>query len=215
MVYSPPTPYNPPSERSPPSENFFPPGSEFPGEPEPHRRRGSFSFLRRTKSGTQLATSKSPSRTKLNKKQRTASREQEMSREQIPSSPPRIPDIPHPTQLQTFGGERARSAQPGLGASRMGGSFQGNQTSRSYPNTMGFRPYNNVPMPPIPGPVPDGKGGYTDPGARTESMTHRGRYSYASSVISTVNSPRRMRRRKDPTPFKYVSVLHDSVRSPR
>ncbi len=41
-----------------------------------------------------------------------------------------------------------------------------------------------------------------DPYARTESMTHRGRYSYASSAISTLNSPRRVRRRKDPTPFK-------------
>jgi hypothetical protein len=41
-----------------------------------------------------------------------------------------------------------------------------------------------------------------DPYPRTESMTNRGRYSYASSQISTVNSPRRVRRRKDPTPFK-------------
>lgn len=38
--------------------------------------------------------------------------------------------------------------------------------------------------------------------ARTESMTHRGRYSYASSAVSTINSPRRLRRRKDPTPYK-------------
>jgi hypothetical protein len=38
---------------------------------------------------------------------------------------------------------------------------------------------------------------------RTESMTHRGRYSYASSTAQVnVNSPRRVRRRKDPTPFK-------------
>lgn len=44
-----------------------------------------------------------------------------------------------------------------------------------------------------------------DPYARTESMTHRGRYSYASSAVSTINSPRRVRRRKDPTPFKYVN----------
>lgn len=42
----------------------------------------------------------------------------------------------------------------------------------------------------------------SDPYARTESMTHRGRYSYASSAVSTVNNPRRLRRRKDPTPYK-------------
>lgn len=38
---------------------------------------------------------------------------------------------------------------------------------------------------------------------RTESMTNRGRYSYASSMAPVnVSSPRRVRRRKDPTPFK-------------
>ncbi|EMR72078.1 putative septin aspe protein [Eutypa lata UCREL1] len=37
-------------------------------------------------------------------------------------------------------------------------------------------------------------------------MTHRGRYSYASSAISTINSPRKVRRRKDPTPFNILIV---------
>lgn len=42
-----------------------------------------------------------------------------------------------------------------------------------------------------------------DPYAKEGSMAHRGRYSYASSAVSsTFNSPRRARRRKDPTPFK-------------
>lgn len=60
----------------------------------------------------------------------------------------------------------------------------------------------NVPIPPVPS--NGGRNGdWVDPYARTESMTHRGRYSYASSAISaTINSPRRVRRRKDPTPFK-------------
>lgn len=62
----------------------------------------------------------------------------------------------------------------------------------------GRGPLTAVPAPP---PVPNTP---WDPYARTESMTHRGRYSYASSAISTINSPRRVRRRKDPTPFKYV-----------
>jgi hypothetical protein len=64
-----------------------------------------------------------------------------------------------------------------------------------------------VPVPPMPSsPSQQKNGEYVDPYARTESMTHRGRYSYASSAISTsgINSPRRVRRRKDPTPFKYV-----------
>lgn len=45
-------------------------------------------------------------------------------------------------------------------------------------------------------------------GQRTSSMTNRGRYSYASSTApgggGGVNSPRRVRRRRDPTPFKYA-----------
>ncbi|RMD44701.1 hypothetical protein DV735_g278, partial [Chaetothyriales sp. CBS 134920] len=43
-----------------------------------------------------------------------------------------------------------------------------------------------------------------DPYSRTESMTHRGRYSYAPSVVSNTSSPRRVRRRKDPTPFNVL-----------
>ncbi|SPQ19698.1 d6ca6414-1f57-4269-afd7-85c6dd07724c [Thermothielavioides terrestris] len=57
----------------------------------------------------------------------------------------------------------------------------------------------SVPPPPIP------NGGF-DPYAHTGSMAHRGRYSYASSAISTINSPRRVRRRKDPTPFNILIV---------
>lgn len=56
------------------------------------------------------------------------------------------------------------------------------------------RPQSGVASPTANSPV--------DPYARTESMTHRGRYSYASSAVSTVNSPRRVRRRKDPTSYK-------------
>lgn len=43
-----------------------------------------------------------------------------------------------------------------------------------------------------------------DPYANIGSMAHRGRYSYASSAVSTIHSPRRVRRRKDPTPFKFA-----------
>nr|AAL18019.2 Sep4a [Coccidioides posadasii]AAW68429.1 Sep4a [Coccidioides posadasii] len=37
-------------------------------------------------------------------------------------------------------------------------------------------------------------------------MAHRGRYSYASSAVSTINSPRRVRRRKDPTPYNILVI---------
>ncbi|KAJ5154597.1 uncharacterized protein N7500_010036 [Penicillium coprophilum] len=66
----------------------------------------------------------------------------------------------------------------------------------------------------IPEPIPRPQSGVTasmaasnvDPYARTESMTHRGRYSYASSAMSTVNSPRRVRRRKDPTSYNVLVI---------
>ncbi|PWW73806.1 hypothetical protein C7212DRAFT_354136 [Tuber magnatum] len=45
-----------------------------------------------------------------------------------------------------------------------------------------------------------------DPYAKEDSMAHRGRYSYASSAVSTVNSPRRVRRRRDPTPFNILVI---------
>ncbi|KAK3674382.1 hypothetical protein LTR78_005851 [Recurvomyces mirabilis] len=50
-----------------------------------------------------------------------------------------------------------------------------------------------------------GGGGSLD---RGESMAHRGRYSYASDMapVNAVNSPRRVRRRKDPTPFNILVV---------
>lgn len=55
----------------------------------------------------------------------------------------------------------------------------------------------------VPRPIPSPMGtDNPDPYARAESMTHRGRFSYASSQVSTVNGPRRLRRRKDPTPYK-------------
>ncbi len=113
-------------------------------------------------------------------------REQELQRQRdasIPKSPPRLPVLyngaPAP-QLQTFGGD----TQP-----------NDHSSTTPRPSMEPARSAVSVPPPPIP------NGGF-DPYARTESMTHRGRYSYASSAISTINNPRRVRRRKDPTPFK-------------
>lgn len=75
--------------------------------------------------------------------------------------------------------------------------------SRDSTTNTGSNTYN-VPIPPIPG--TQGNGAYVDPYAKTESMTHRGRYSYASSAVSTINSPRRVRRRRDPTPFNILVI---------
>lgn len=192
--------HNSTSGRSPPPEDpSLPSIPESNGGQEQPRRRGSFSFLRRTKSGTQLSTKRTVSGGKLTKKQKAIAREQKMAQEPTPQQPPMIPAIPRPTQLQTFGGENAMLDSMNLVSDRTRGN-QHNVSPRSL-GTSGSAMYSNVPIPPIPGNSKE-RGRHVDPYARTESMTNRGRYSYASSAISTINSPRRVRRRKDPTPFK-------------
>jgi hypothetical protein len=142
-------------------------------------RRSSFSFLRRGKSVERLNSGKrSTSGAKLTKKQRKE-RDLQAQREaaMLPKEPPKLPAPAQPAPLQTFGGDVAHRA----------------------PSTDDVAGAHKPPLPPMPG---SHKGAFVDPYARTESMTNRGRYSYASSTVSTLNSPRRIRRRKDPTPFK-------------
>lgn len=148
----------------------------------PPRRSSLGMLLRRSKSGELKG-----------KKQQQQLREQELQRQRdasVSKSPPRLPVLyngaPAP-QLQ-IGGE----VRPDSLAILSGKADQSQYTPRPSmdPSVV------SVPVPPVP------NGGWVDPYARTESMTHRGRYSYASSAISTINSPRRVRRRKDPTPFK-------------
>ena len=190
--------HNSTSGRSPaPEDSPLPSIPESNGGQEQPRRRGSFSFLRRTKSGTQLAK-RTVSGGKLTKKQKVTAREQAMTPEHIPQLPPMIPPIPQPTHLQTFSGEIARPDSMTIVSGRNRENHDG--SASGYPQINGSAMYSNVPIPPIPRDLP--AGGYVDPYARTESMTNRGRYSYASSAISTINSPRRMRRKRDPSPFK-------------
>ncbi|KAH8886874.1 hypothetical protein GQ53DRAFT_340162 [Thozetella sp. PMI_491] len=133
------------------------------------------------------------------KKQQQAAKEQELQRQRdaIPKSPPRLPVLyngaPAP-QLQTFGGD----ARPDSLAI-VSGRADHHSSTTPRPSMEPARSVVSIPPPPIP------NGGW-DPYARTESMTHRGRYSYASSAISTINSPRRVRRRKDPTPFNILVI---------
>lgn len=189
--------------------------------PPPQRpRRSSFSFLRGQKSSEMRSASRSTNRSTSMKKISKKNKQDDLSQKQnqqeaagISQQAPRLPSHPPLPQLNSFGGENARPAyldnnpRPSVSAynirpsidSRMGAisppSFPITSSTSSLPR--------NVPIPPIPGSPPGaGREGWVDPYARTESMTHRGRYSYASSAISTINSPRRMRRRKDPTPFK-------------
>ncbi|KAI0877974.1 septin [Hypoxylon argillaceum] len=153
-------------------------------------RRSSFgNLLRRTKSGDL-------------KNGRKGSQGQQ--REPVPNSPPRLPALyngSQPQPLQTFGGE-TRPDSVAIVSGKADHSFH------RYPPRASIEPgrpsmSSSIARPPVP-PVPNGA--WVDPYARTESMTNRGRYSYASSAMSTINSPRRVRRRKDPTPFNILVI---------
>jgi hypothetical protein len=165
------------------------------GKSHPPRRSSLGLLLRRSKSGD-LGS-------KGSKKQQAAQREQELERQRreaaaIPKSPPKLPALYNglaPPKLQSFGGED----RPDSAAANRAGGYQQGRASMEPTRSAG----SGVPIPPIPSSNGGNRNGdWVDPYARTESMTHRGRYSYASSAVSTINSPRRVRRRKDPTPFK-------------
>ncbi|KAI1349932.1 septin [Xylaria sp. FL0043] len=152
-------------------------------------RRSSFgNLLRRSKSGELKGGRKSS----------------QQQKEPVPDSPPRLPALyngSQPQPLQTFGGD-TRPDSFAIVSGKADHSFH------HYPPRASIEPgrpsmSSSIARPPVP-PVPNGA--LVDPYARTESMTNRGRYSYASSAISTVNSPRRVRRRKDPTPFNILIV---------
>lgn len=177
------------------------------GEPQHGPRRGSFSFLRRQKSKDGGNGLRSASGSKMGKKQKALAEEQLRQQQAIPAQPPRLPTHAPLPQMNTFGGDSAevRPDSIAIMSNRLGSySPAGSRVPQGHGNTV--QPPYGVPVPPIPGPKSAARntsnGGYVDPYARTESMTHRGRYSYASSAVSTLNSPRRVRRRKDPTPFK-------------
>jgi hypothetical protein len=155
--------------------------------------------VRRSSLGQLLRRSKS-SEFKGSKKQQAAQRE-ELERQRreaaaIPKSPPRLPDLYNgaaPPELPYGGEDRPDSVAIVSGKANYQG--RGSMEPGRYDGP------GSVPIPPIPS-NGSRNGDWVDPYARTESMTHRGRYSYASSAVSTINSPRRVRRRKDPTPFK-------------
>jgi hypothetical protein len=166
-------------------------------------RRTSFNFLRRKSSSeTRGAVGhRSASGGKMSKKQRALAQEDALRRQReaalLPKQPPRLPSHSPLPQIDNFGGDDARPDSVAIISNKAGGyGHNFSRPSVEYrraPSTSSAAP-----------PLRDSSPSYMehDPYARTESMTHRGRYSYASSAMSTVNSPRRVRRRKDPTPFK-------------
>ena len=174
----------------------------------PPERRSSFNFLRRQKSADSANNRKTLKKQKHMQVQQPA----------VPPIPPQLPTHAPLPQINSFGGENARpgryydpfSADGGSNNLNVNNSAGARISTSSYQpvarpmtNSSGLPPHG-VPIPPIPNSLPVSRNGDFDPYATAESMTHRGRYSYASSAVSGggINGPRRVRRRKDPTPFK-------------
>ncbi len=134
-------------------------------------------FLRRSKSTEPFAEGKPPLTERKSSSSRLlrkkSSERDELARQREANVIP-----PQPPKLPFF------TPQPQL--QTFGGEMAGSDKAKT----------GSVPIPPMP------NNENIDPYARTESMTHRGRYSYANSTISTMSNPRRVRRRKDPTPYK-------------
>ncbi|KAI9655778.1 MAG: hypothetical protein M1821_005213 [Bathelium mastoideum] len=201
--FSPPRPPTTASRDAPPSSHahaYYPAAvpeeqSQVNGaarrDSSPPARRTSFGFLRSRSTERKVSGGKM-------RKQKAREKEEQLRREReaataIAPKPPTLPKFAPLPVMNTFGGDRPDSI-----------AIISNQASNHQPSNMyASSPPATVPIPPVPTTPSQG---YVDPYARTESMTHRSRYSYASSAVSTFNSPRRVRRRKDPTPFNIMVI---------
>lgn len=220
-------PLSPTTPRSAPPHRISSEGST--GEKP---RRSSFSFLRRSKSREEnIARNQSDGKRKLARRNNISlsksKREAAAARERVQLPPPKLPSYHNLPRLNSpFDEDTSNSKDQSNTASTINStanvtSFPPSAFSRSNPSRSGYNPnafyqrYSNMDGTPNPaqhGTVRRGPESSTDsvlssnpadPNARTESMTNRGRYSYASAAINgNVNSPRRIRRRKDPVLLK-------------
>ncbi|UJO25393.1 Neuronal-specific septin-3 [Fulvia fulva] len=152
--------------------------------------------------------------------------EAERKANQVPRQAPHLPSLPslnptfgtdsdRPDSVAIFTNAYTHSTpaaepRPTANFSRPGGAMvppvsMFNSSSPAYRTGNGL-PHSSSP-PEVRPPKPSGE--YVpDVINRSESMTNRGRYSYANSTtfVNAVNSPRRVRRRKDPTPFNFLVI---------
>ncbi|KAK3115220.1 hypothetical protein LTR53_005677 [Teratosphaeriaceae sp. CCFEE 6253] len=150
--------------------------------------------------------------------------QQQLQRQQTPRQAPRLPSIndfhdeARPDSLAIFNTQygshappaattTANFSRPGHAAMAPSSSFTNSSSSPAY----AIRPGNAFAQQAASSSSPAMRGTDSEPAIdRAESMAHRGRYSYASTGATAqpahVNSPRRVRRRKDPTPFNILVV---------
>ncbi|KAK3691008.1 hypothetical protein LTR37_018910 [Vermiconidia calcicola] len=149
---------------------------------------------------------------KMKAQEKERMEQERMERQQQP--PPRLPSHNPLPGIASFGASTTNLNN--INDSNPSYSNSNNTANFSRPgNTYASMPsssYNSSSSPAYairgatPSSPPSGKtnGEYVE---RAESMTNRGRYSYASSANHVnVSSPRRVRRRKDPTPFNVLVI---------
>ncbi|KAG9520812.1 hypothetical protein KCV07_g4042, partial [Aureobasidium melanogenum] len=177
-------------------------------EQSPPRRRGSFSFLTRSKS-REVPVIRSPSGRKMLRNKKLRDQEERRRQEQqmpvVSHSPPTLPTLPsmepiegaRPDSIAIVSGRGYDYPRPPVPAN----FSRPKQTSTSYSSMPSMsstsslnapNPYG-VPLPAMPDSLP-----------RTESMVSRGRETYAPSISANMHSPRRMRRRKEPEAFNIL-----------
>ena len=168
-----------------------------------HRRSPSSS--RRKVSGEGLNMLRKSSRMRREEQERLEAERQARLNQPAPKLPSHNP-LPG---IDTFGGDIDSSSSPRQNFSRPGNAFamNSNTNNSSSPAYAVRSAHGSSASPEEARGRPNGYGEYVPDSShvsRTESMANRGRYSYASSTaaVNNVNSPRRVRRRKDPTPFK-------------
>lgn len=170
-------------------------------------RRGSFGFLSQRKNTfTSEEGHKMLRKQKLREKEEQLRHEREFKASNLQTNmpPPVLPSHDPLEPISTFGGEDRPDSVAII-------SNKASNFSRPYAispsnslavmnNRNGVAPSQRDAMAGSGGQSINGE--YVGPQAREQSMTSRGRYSTSSGAVGNVNSPRRVRRRKDPTPFK-------------
>ena len=196
-----------------------------PGSPEGERnRRGSFGFLSRSRSKSRDNVVTSPDgQTKMLRKHKVREQEERLRQQREARAhelPPTIPSHSPLPAINTFGGDTARPdsiaiISNNVKASNFSRPYQHNTMAQSTSlPLLGGNP-NALQTSTTRSTLGGGSirnGEYVDPQTRTESITSRGRYSLSDSHGNVV-SPRRVRRRKDPTPFKSVACFTIYTRS--
>ncbi|KAF4548510.1 Septin-like protein 2 [Elsinoe fawcettii] len=186
-----------------------------PDENTARQRRGSFGFLSRTKSRShEVAVVTSADGHTMLRKQKLRDQEERLrqQREAREARPP--PVLPSPSPLpviNTFGGDDIRPDSVAIISNKASNFSRPNYSNTMSPSTS-MPILNKQPMQQQSSPNMRDmnheaqKGEYLDPRLRMDSMNSLRHQSLASTTTGNYHSPRRVRRRKDPTPFNILVV---------